>query len=99
MSHRTSLIFLAKLITASALLVGLSFVAAKDLVPEMSYLKLFLCLLIGATVLLVSLVGLSLIYLNVYQWVLRKGGTDVAWFWFSGEPKGLVALRKKLHKD
>jgi len=27
------------------------------------------------------------IYLNVYEWVLRKGGTDTAWFWFNSEPK------------
>jgi hypothetical protein len=47
----------------------------------------------------VNLVGLSVIYLNVYQWVLRKGGTDTAWFWFNSEPKGFMALRDKLSKD
>jgi len=47
----------------------------------------------------VNLVGLSVIYLNVYQWVLRKGGTDTAWFWFSSEPKGLIAMREKLRKE
>jgi hypothetical protein len=46
----------------------------------------------------VNLVGLSVIYLNVYEWVLRKGGTDTAWFWFNTEPKGLMALREKLRK-
>jgi hypothetical protein len=46
----------------------------------------------------VTLVGLSVIYLNVYEWVLRKGGTDTAWFWFNSEPKGLTALREKLRK-
>jgi hypothetical protein len=47
----------------------------------------------------VNLVGLSVIYLNVYEWVLRKGGTDTAWFWFNSEPKGLMALRERLNKD
>lgn len=39
------------------------------------------------------------IYLNVYQWALRKGGTDTAWFWFNSEPKGLMAMREKFGKD
>jgi hypothetical protein len=47
----------------------------------------------------VNLVGLSVIYLNISQWVLRKGGTDTAWFWFNGEPKGLMAVRERLNKD
>jgi hypothetical protein len=47
----------------------------------------------------VNLVGLSVIYLNVYQWVLRKGGVDTAWFWFNSEPKGLKAVRERLRKD
>ena len=53
---------------------------------------------LGLAALAVTLVGLSVIYLNVYEWVLRKGGTDTAWFWFNSEPKGLTALREKLRK-
>ena len=90
---------MAKLLTAAALLVGLIVFAAKDLMPDMPHTQLFAYILLGAAVLAVNLVGLSVIYLNIQQWVLRKGGTDVAWFWFSNEPKGLAALRKKLHKD
>jgi hypothetical protein len=99
MLHRNTFIFMAKLLTASALLVGLIVFAAKDLVPDVPYVQLFAYILLGAVVLAVNLVGLSVIYLNIQQWALRKGGTDVAWFWFSNEPKGLAALRKKLHKD
>ena len=99
MSHRNTFIFMAKLLTAAALLVGLIVFAAKDLVPDMPYAQLFAYILLGAAVLAVNLVGLTVIYLNIQQWVLRKGGTDVAWFWFSSEPKGLAAMRQKLHKD
>jgi hypothetical protein len=99
MSPRNTFIVMAKLLTATALLVGLIVFAANDLVPDVPYVQLFVYILLGAAVLAVNLVGLSVIYLNIQQWVLRKGGTDVAWFWFSSEPKGLAALRQKLHKD
>ena len=87
-----------KLIVALALLVGIVVVAAQDLAPNMSYAKLFAYILIGLAALAVNLVGLSVIYLNVYEWVLRKGGTDTAWFWFNSEPKGLMAVREKIRK-
>ena len=98
-SNRHSIKTLAKLLLAGILIAGLIVVAAQDLVPHMSYAKLFAYIFIGLAALAVNLVGLSVIYLNVYQWVLRKGGTDTAWFWFNSEPKGLMALREKLRKD
>ena len=87
-----------KLIVALALLVGIVVVAAQDLAPNMSYAKLFAYIFLGLAALAVNLVGLSVIYLNISQWVLRKGGTDTAWFWFNSEPKGLMAVREKLRK-
>jgi len=87
-----------KLIVALALLVGIVVVAAQDLAPNMSYAKLFAYIFIGLAALAVNLVGLSVIYLNVYEWILRKGGTDTAWFWFNSEPKGLMAVREKIRK-
>ena len=89
----------AKLIVALALLIGIVVVAAQDLAPNISYAKLFAYIFIGLAALAVNLVGLSVIYLNISQWVLRKGGTDTAWFWFNGEPKGLMAVRERLNKD
>jgi len=88
-----------KLIVALALLVGIVVVAAQDLAPNISYAKLFAYIFIGLAALAVNLVGLSVIYLNISQWVLRKGGTDTACFWFNGEPKGLMAVRERLNKD
>ena len=89
----------AKLIVALALLIGLLVLAAQDLAPNISYAKLFAYILFGLAALTVILVGLCVIYLNVYQWVLRKCGTDTAWFWFNREPKGLMALRESFRKD
>ena len=90
---------IARLLTAAVLIVCLVGLAAQDLAPQMSYAKLAAYVLLGAVVLAGNLVGLSVIYLNIYQWVLRQGGTDTAWFWFSSEPKGLESLRDKLPKS
>jgi len=98
LNHQAN-IKLAKLLIAGLLIIGLIVLAAQDLAPDMSYAKLFAFIFLGLAALAVNLVGLSVIYLNVYQWVLRKGGTDTAWFWFNSEPKGLMALRDKLSKD
>ena len=97
-NHQTK-IKLAKLFIAGLLIIGLIVLAAQDLAPNMSHAKLFAYIFIGLAALAVNLVGLSVIYLNCYQWVLRKGGTDTAWFLFNSEPKGLTALREKLRKD
>ena len=97
--HRYNITNLAKLMLALALLIGIVVVAAQDLAPNMSLAKLFAYIFIGLAALAVNLVGLSVIYLNIYQWVLRKGGTDAAWFWFNSEPKGLLAVRERLRKD
>ena len=98
-SNHQAKIKLAKLFIAGLLIIGLIVLAAQDLAPNMSYAKLFVYIFLGLAALAVTLVGLSVIYLNVYEWVLRKGGTDTAWFWFNSEPKGLMALREKLRKD
>ena len=98
-SNRHSIKTLAKLFLAGFLIAGVIVVAAQDLAPNISYAKLFAYIVFGFAALAVNLVGLSVIYLNVYQWVLRKGGTDPSWFWFNSEPKGLKAIREKLRKD
>ena len=98
-SNHQAKIKLAKLFIAGLLIIGLIVLAAQDLAPNTSYAKLFVYIFLGLAALAVTLVGLSVIYLNVYEWVLRKGGTDTAWFWFNSEPKGLMALRERLNKD
>jgi uncharacterized membrane protein len=98
-SNHQAKIKLAKLFIAGLLIIGLIVLAAQDLAPNTSYAKLFVYIFLGLAALAVTLVGLSVIYLNVYEWVLRKGGTDTAWFWFNSEPKGLLAVRERLNKD
>ena len=97
-SNRHSIKTFAKLLLAGILIAGLIVVAAQDLALDMSHAKLFAYIFAGLAALAVILVGLSVSYLNVYQWSLRKGGTDSTWFWFKSEPKGLMALREKLRK-
>ncbi|WP_269532953.1 hypothetical protein [Chitinimonas sp. BJYL2] len=41
----------------------------------------------------VSLAALA--SLTLWQWVLRKGGTDTQWLWFARDPAGLQAQRKR----
>ena len=89
----------AKLIVALVLLVAAVVVTAQDLAPNIEYAKMFAFIFIGFVALTVILVGLIWIYFNIDQWVLRKGGTDTAWFCFSSETKGLMALRERLNKN
>ena len=63
---------LDKFFLASAPITGLFAVAAQDLAPKISYAKLFADAFLGFAALAVNLVGLSVIYLNVCQWVLRS---------------------------
>jgi hypothetical protein len=97
-SSRHSIKTIAKLLLAGFLIAGLIVFAAQDLAPQMPYAKLFAYIFLVLTAVAVILIGMSLIYLNIFQWVLRNGGTDTAWFWFKSEPKGLMALREKLRK-
>ncbi len=68
-------------------------VAGSHLAPTVPLPAVFLYSVVrvvaGGAVLLVAIV----VSLTVSQWVLRHGGTDAQWFWFSGEPPGLQKLR------
>ena len=59
--------------------------------PRLSLLELLLLLLCAFAV----LVAITVASLALAQFVLRKGGTDPQWFWFSGEPPGLQNLREQ----
>ena len=92
-----------KILVAILLLSALAGVAGSQLAPKAPLLTVLLysalgVLGIGALVLVATVVTLT-----VYQWVLREGGTDPQWFWFSGEPPGLQKLRAEAkaqaHKD
>ncbi|OYU46023.1 MAG: hypothetical protein CFE44_04405 [Burkholderiales bacterium PBB4] len=82
---------LGKAILAAALLTSLLGVAASHIAPAMPLVKV----LTYAFGLFLVLVVLTVLSLTFSQFILRNGGTDAQWFWFSSEPKGLVQLREQ----
>ena len=79
-----------KVVIACAAVVTLVAVPARELAPRITLaeLVLFIAGAFGA------LVVLSVCSLQLVQFILRKGGTDPQWFWFSGEPPGLGRAHK-----
>jgi hypothetical protein len=89
MSIRTvRIIFLSKLLVAAIAL------PARQLMPSFSLGLLLLYVAAGVIGVFVLLILGAICSLQFSQFILRMGGTDPQWFWFSGEPRGLVALRK-----
>jgi uncharacterized membrane protein YeaQ/YmgE (transglycosylase-associated protein family) len=90
---------LARALAATVLLAMLAGVAGASLAPKLPLLLVLLYSALGAVALFVAVVVAALALLTVYQFVLRKGGTDPQWFWFSAEPPGLVQLREQARKE
>lgn len=85
-----------KILLAFLLLSTLAGVAGSQLAPKVPLLTVLAysalsVLMIGALILAAVIVSAT-----VSQWVMRNGGTDTQWFWFSGEPPGLQQLRAQL---
>jgi|JI8StandDraft_1071087.scaffolds.fasta_scaffold50634_2 hypothetical protein len=89
--------FAAKVVLATVLLAALAGVAGSQIVPGWSLVRVLLSSALGAAALLGVLVVATIAKLVLGQFILRKGGTDVQWFWFSGEPLGLEHLRGQGH--
>jgi IS30 family transposase len=87
--------FAAKVVLATVLLAALAGVAGSQIAPQVPLVEVLLYSALGAAALLGVLVVATIAKLALGQFILRKGGTDVQWFWFSGEPPGLEALRKQ----
>lgn len=86
-------IFIGKLLLATVAIVALVLLPLRALLPGISLGHLVLYTVAGlAGVLVLLLVG-AVCSLQFSQLILRTGGTDAQWFWFSAEPPGLVALR------
>ena len=94
---RANLRFVAKVVLATLLLGVLAGVAGSQIVPGWSLVRVLLSSALGAAALLGVLVVATIAKLVLGQFILRKGGTDVQWFWFSGEPLGLEHLRGQGH--
>lgn len=87
----------AGLIKAGVAIVSLGALAllfVSQWLPQAPLPTLALYALGGTLVLLAAGGGLLLASLSLRQFILRRGGTDTAWFWFKGEPPGLERLRK-----
>jgi hypothetical protein len=83
----------AKLLLAAVLLAVLAGFAGSKLAPTVPLSTVLLYSLIVAAALFV-LIFLAAACMQMFnQFILRHGGTDTKWFWFSSEPAGLVKLR------
>jgi len=89
MSPRT--VTFLKVVVACAAVVALAAIPAKELAPSISLAELVFYIAAAFC----ALVALSVCSLQLAQFILRKGGTDPQWFWFSGEPPGLAQLRQE----
>jgi ABC-type multidrug transport system permease subunit len=92
-----------KILLAILLLSALAVVAGSQLVPKVPLLTVLLYRALGVLGIGALVLAATVVTLTIYQWVLRKGGTDPQWFWFSGDPPGLQKLRAEAqaqaHKD
>lgn len=86
-----------KVLVATVLLSLLAGVAGSQLSPQVPLHVVLLYCVVGAAALFTFLVFATVATLTLLQFILRKGGTDPQWFWFSSEPPGLVRLRERAH--
>ena len=75
-------------------LVALVALPARELMPSVSLGLLLLYVAAGVVGVFALLALGAICSLQFSQFILRAGGTDPQWLWFSSEPRGLVALRK-----
>jgi hypothetical protein len=96
MSNRNGkLVLLGKLLIAAIAIVGLVAMAARQLVPSVTFGQLLLYCAVGVVGIMALIILGAICSLQFSQFILRAGGTDAQWFWFPSEPKGLVALREQ----
>ncbi|MEO6018434.1 MAG: hypothetical protein ABIP46_14350 [Polaromonas sp.] len=91
---KNRLVVLCKLLLAAIAMVALLALPIRELAPRLSLAELLLYCAGGVVGVFALLVVLAIGSLQFSQFILRKGGTDTQWFWFSGEPRGLKALRE-----
>ena len=84
-----------KSLVAAAALAALAGIAGTQLAPQLPLSSLLLYSVLGAAMLLAILTAGIVASFTLWQFVLRKGGTDTQWLWFSSEPAGLVRLRQR----
>ena len=96
MSTRSGKIaFLGKLLIAAMALVALFALPARQLAPSVTLGELLTYCAVGVVCVMALIILGAICSLQFSQFILRAGGTDAQWFWFSSEPKGLAALREQ----
>ncbi|MBC7575351.1 MAG: hypothetical protein H7244_13575 [Herminiimonas sp.] len=92
---------IVKTLTATGALAALATIAGQALAPQLPLVAVLAYAAVGSIALLAMLTVLAILMLTIYQWILRMGGTDTQWFWFSNDPRGLVQLRgqQKRNRD
>lgn len=92
-SPNTSYVTIVKTLAATGALAALAAIAGQALAPQLPLVLVLAYAAVGSIVLLAMLTVLAILMLTMYQFILRMGGTDTQWLWFSNEPRGLVHLR------
>jgi hypothetical protein len=85
-----------KALVATVALAALAGVAGAQLAPSVPLSTVLLYSALGGAALFAVAIVAVLAKLTWGQFILRKGGTDPQWFWFSAEPPGLVEMREKI---
>ena len=88
-------VFLVKLLVAAVAIVALVGLPARQLAPSLTLGQLLVYCAVGVVGVMALIIIGSICSLQFSQFILRLGGTDAQWFWFSSEPKGLMALREQ----
>jgi glycopeptide antibiotics resistance protein len=88
-------VFVGKLMLAAVAILAIVGLAASELAPALPFGQLLLYCAAGLAALFALLVVAAVCSLQFSQFILRIGGTDAQWFWFSSETKGLMSLRQK----
>jgi hypothetical protein len=84
---------------AALLLAGIAALAGHNLFPDLPTWKVTLYVLGGSAAAFAVVLTATVASLQFRQFVIRKGGTDTQWFWFSSEPGGLVKLREEARAE
>lgn len=84
-----------KAFLATILLSALAGLAGSRIAPQVPLPMVMLYSALGAALVFSALVIAMVAVLTVMQFILRNGGTDPQWFWFSAEPPGLAQLRQQ----
>ena len=80
---------------AVVLLAAVASVAGAQLVPDMPFATVLLWSALGALAMFGVVTTAAVVVLTFQQFILRHGGTDTQWFWFSEEPPGLAEQRHR----